>query len=244
MQKFDFGYQQVSAAEKSQRVRNLFQSVAPGYDLMNDLMSLGVHRYWRQVFINQLNPRPSQLLLDVAGGSGDIAQRFLRHGGGRAILCDVSENMLNHGRDKAFNRAIFAKLDYVCGEAENLPIADNCVDNYSIAFGFRNVTERDKALTEAHRVLKRGGRFLCLEFCPQVSPLLEPAYRTYSSTIIPLLGELILGDAESYRYLAESIRKFLTPPQLLCMLESAGFDNCRYDLLSGGLVAIHSGWKI
>ena len=240
----DFGFREVPADEKAGLVRGVFDSVASRYDLMNDLMSLGVHRLWKSEFIDWLRPAPRMHLLDVAGGTGDIAFRFLARGGGRVTVCDLTEDMVTVGRDRAIDRGIVSGIDWTVGDAEALPVADSSVDAYSIAFGLRNVTRIDKALEEARRVLRPGGRFLCLEFSHLAWPWLEPLYDRYSFSVLPALGQWVAGDRESYQYLAESIRRFPPQAELAERIEAAGLEQVRWRDLSGGIAAIHSAWRI
>jgi demethylmenaquinone methyltransferase/2-methoxy-6-polyprenyl-1,4-benzoquinol methylase len=225
-------------------VRGVFDSVATRYDLMNDLMSLGIHRLWKAVFIDMLRPRHNMHLLDVAGGTGDIAFRFLERGGGQVTVCDLTEEMVAVGRNRAIDRGIVKGVDWIVGDAEALPIADASVDAYSIAFGLRNVTRIDRALEEARRVLKPGGRFLCLEFSRLAWPWLEPLYDRYSFSVLPALGQWVVGDRESYEYLAESIRRFPAQEELAERIAAAGLEQVTYRNLSGGIAAIHSAWRI
>ena len=240
----DFGFREVPADEKVRLVRGVFDSVANRYDLMNDLMSLGIHRLWKSAFIDMLRPRRDMHLLDVAGGTGDIAFRFLERGGGRVTVCDLTEEMVTVGRNRAIDRGIVKDINWIVGDAEALPIADASVDAYSIAFGLRNVTRIDWALEEARRVLKPGGRFLCLEFSRLAWPWLEPLYDRYSFSVLPALGQWIVGDRESYEYLAESIRRFPSQEELAERITAAGLAQVAYRNLSGGIAAIHSGWRI
>ena len=242
----DFGYRRVRSDEKAELVRQVFDSVAPRYDLMNDLMSGGIHRLWKAELIDWLAPRPGQLLLDIAGGTGDIAERFVdRAGGGAgAIVCDVNLTMLSAGRDRAIDRGRLEGIQWLCGDAERLPIAAASVDHCAIAFGLRNVTDIAAALAEARRVLKPGGRFLCLEFSRVASPLLGRVYDLYSFTVLPVLGQLVAGDRDAYQYLVESIRRFPAQAKLKAMMESAGFGQVCFRNLSGGIAAIHSGWRL
>ncbi|MAO91875.1 MULTISPECIES: bifunctional demethylmenaquinone methyltransferase/2-methoxy-6-polyprenyl-1,4-benzoquinol methylase UbiE [unclassified Hwanghaeella] len=239
-----FGYRTVNPEEKPGLVQGVFSSVAGRYDLMNDLMSGGVHRLWKASLIDQLRPRTGQHLLDVAGGTGDIAFRFLEAGGSRVTVCDLTENMVRVGRDRAIDKALLTSLDWTVGDAQRLPIAESSVDAYTIAFGLRNVTDIDSALSEAYRVLRPGGRFLCLEFSQVALPVLDKVYDTYSFKVLPALGKWVAKDEESYRYLAESIRRF--PPQdALCdKMRNVGFQTVTYRNLSGGIAAIHQGWRI
>ena len=235
--------------EKTARVRDVFDSVASRYDLMNDLMSGGVHRLWKSVFVDHLNPRPGMQIVDVAGGTGDIARRILARCNGEAsvTVCDINANMLTAGRDRSTDQGRLAGKgapNLVCGNAEYLPFADASLDAYTIAFGLRNVTHIDKALAEARRVLKPGGHFLCLEFSRVVVPLLAQIYDRYSFTVLPQLGALIARDRDAYVYLAESIRKFPPQDELATMLENADFGQVGYRNLSGGIAAIHSAWRL
>ncbi len=240
----DFGFRTVPAAEKKPMVRAVFDSVAPRYDLMNDLMSLGVHRAWKRAFVAGLDPRPQRALLDLAGGTGDISFGWLERGGGPALLSDINASMLGVGRDRAAARGHVAGLALLVADAERLPLPDRCVDAVSIAFGLRNCTDKDAVLREARRVLRPGGRFHCLEFSRVEVAALRPLYDAWSFRVMPQLGRAVARDADSYRYLAESIRTF--PPQeaLAAMLRHAGFARVRVQNLSGGIAAIHTGWRL
>jgi demethylmenaquinone methyltransferase/2-methoxy-6-polyprenyl-1,4-benzoquinol methylase len=242
----DFGYRRVNAAEKPLLVRQLFDGVAGRYDLMNDLMSGGIHRWWKAELIQRLNPRPGQVLLDVAGGTGDIAERFLHRAGAsaRAIVCDLTPAMLEQGRDRAIDRGRLAGIDWVCGDAERLPVASASVDAYTIAFGLRNVTHIAAALAEARRVLKPGGRFLCLEFGRVEVPLLRQAYELYSFTMLPRLGAVVAGDREAYQYLVESIRRFPPQRELVRLIGEVGLEQVSLRNLSGGIAALYSAWRL
>ncbi len=242
----DFGFRRVKPADHTRLVKGVFDRVASRYDLMNDLMSGGVHRLWKSRLISSLNPRPGQLLLDVAGGTGDIARRFLARAGSGAgvVLCDINESMLRQGRDRAFDRGDGEGIDWVCGAAEALPVADGGADAYTIAFGLRNVTDIPRALAEARRVLKPGGRFLCLEFSQVETPLLKRAYDLYSFQVLPRLGAAVAGDREAYQYLVESIRRFPSRRKLLSLMEQAGLEKTSVRPLSGGIAALHSGWRL
>ena len=236
-------------AEKTARVGAVFDSVARRYDLMNDLMSGGVHRLWKSALIDRLNPQAGMKIVDVAGGTGDIARRILARCNGEAsvTICDINASMLIAGRDRSIDQGKLASGDspnLVCGNAEQLPFADAALDAYTIAFGLRNVTHIDEALAEARRVLKPGGHFLCLEFSRVVLPMLAPLYDRYSFTVLPRLGALVAGDRDAYTYLAESIRKFPPQDELAEMLRGVGFDQVGYRNLSGGIAAIHSAWRI
>jgi demethylmenaquinone methyltransferase/2-methoxy-6-polyprenyl-1,4-benzoquinol methylase len=245
----DFGFRQVPEKEKAPLVRAIFDSVAGRYDLMNDLMSGGVHRWWKAEMVAQLKPRPGQRLLDVAGGTGDIALRALpRLEGGTAeggvVVCDVSEAMLAIGRARALDQGILRGIEWLCADAERLPVADRSVDLYTIGFGLRNVTRIDAALAEARRVLKPGGRFLCLEFTPEIIPPLQPLYDLYSFRIVPLLGQVVAGDRDAYAYLVESIRRFPRQSELAEMIARAGLDKVKFRNLTGGVAALHSAWRL
>lgn len=239
-----FGEKPVTPEEKTGLVRGVFDSVASKYDIMNDLMSGGVHRLWKDRFVREVRPRAGKTYLDVAGGTGDIAFRIHRKVGGHAriILCDLNEHMLSVGRDRAIDRG-WSDLEWVTGNAESIPLPDNSVDTYTIAFGLRNVTRIDTALSEAFRVLKPGGNFFCLEFSRVNNPLLAKAYDLYSFNAIPRIGQMVANDRDSYEYLVESIRKF--PPQhdLKKRMENAGFSRVAFCNLSGGIAAIHRGFK-
>jgi len=244
-----FGFSEVPVAEKTARVRDVFDSVASRYDLMNDLMSAGVHRLWKSVFVDHLNPRPGMEIVDVAGGTGDIARRILArcHGEASVTICDINANMLTAGRDRSIDQGRLAGAGaphLVCGNAEQLPFADATLDAYTIAFGLRNVTHIDTALAEARRVLKPGGHFLCLEFSRVVAPLLAQIYDRYSFTVLPQIGALVARDRDAYVYLAESIRKFPPQDELAAMLGDVDFGQVSYRNLSGGIAAIHSAWRI
>lgn len=240
-----FGYREVPRAEKEPLVRQVFDNVAGRYDLMNDLMSMGVHRLWKAALVDMVAPREGQALLDVAGGTGDVAFRLQdRAPKAQISVCDINEKMLSVGRDRAIDAGRVAGLDWVVGNAEKLPFADRSFDAYTIAFGLRNVTDIDAALREARRVLKPGGRFFCLEFSQVVLPTLAKIYDRYSFTMLPLLGRLVAGDRDSYQYLAESIRKFPPQEELVAWLEACGLEQARYRNMTGGVVAIHSGWRL
>jgi demethylmenaquinone methyltransferase/2-methoxy-6-polyprenyl-1,4-benzoquinol methylase len=243
-----FGYRDVPEAEKEGLVREVFSSVARRYDLMNDLMSGGVHRLWKDAFVEWLDPRPGRSYLDVAGGTGDIAFRvadMARARGGEAAVtvCDINADMLREGVRRAQAKGEHA-IEWICGDAEKLPFPDASFDAYTIAFGVRNVTHVDAALREARRVLKPGGRFLCLEFSRVEAPGLDALYDAYSMNVLPRLGQMVAGDAEAYRYLAESIRRF--PPQnaFAKMIEKAGLSRVKVRNLTGGIAAMHSAWRI
>jgi len=252
-EKTHFGFKSVDAGDKAGLVRAVFDGVADQYDLMNDLMSGGIHRLWKSDMIDWLNPRPGSHLLDVAGGTGDIALRFLDRLAKRSkepglpahvSVCDINEAMINVGRDRALDRGIINDIDWICGNAEALPVESASVDAYTIAFGIRNVTDIEAALAEARRVLKPGGRFLCLEFSHVVLPGLKAAYDAYSFQILPALGERVAGNREAYQYLAESIRKFPDQETFASMIGAAGLDQVKVRNLSGGIAAMHSAWRI
>jgi len=241
-----FGFKDVPAAEKAGMVRQVFESVAPRYDLMNDLMSGGVHRLWKNALVDVVNPRPGEKFLDVAGGTGDIAFRLLARQGERpdVTVCDINPAMLEVGRDRAVDRGLLSGLTWTTGDAESLPFPDRSFDGYTIAFGLRNVTDIGKALGEAHRVLKPGGRFYCLEFSKMTSAPLGRLYDAYSERALPFFGKLVAKDAESYRYLHESIRRFPPQRELARRLRKAGFANVAWRDMTLGVVALHSAWRI
>ena len=241
-----FGFRRVGTQEKPALVRGVFERVAGRYDLMNDLMSGGIHRLWKTAMIDWLAPRPGQLLLDVAGGTGDIAQRFLKRAGAGAhvVVCDLTPAMLTVGRDRAIDRGVIAGIDWLAGDAQALPLGDRSVDAYTIAFGLRNVTDIDRALAEARRVLKPGGRFLCLEFSQVVLPLLKELYDLYSFRLLPWMGQIVAGDRDAYVYLVESIRRFPGQEALAGRMSAAGLGQARYRNLSGGIAALHSAWRL
>ena len=240
-----FGFETVPEAEKAKKVQGVFTSIASKYDVMNDVMSLGVHRIWKEAMMDWLAPRPSQKLLDVAGGTGDISFKFLkRAGSGHATVLDITENMLIEGRKRAEANQVLDSLNWVVGDAMALPFADNSFDVYTISFGIRNVTRPQEALNEAFRVLRPGGRLMVLEFSQIPVPLAQKAYDFYSFNVIPRMGKLIANDRDSYQYLIESIRKFPNQETFLSMVRQAGFENANYRNLSLGIAALHSGWKI
>jgi len=243
--KTHFGFQTVDEKAKEGLVRGVFDSVADRYDVMNDVMSVGLHRVWKDSLIDSLNPRPGMHLLDVAGGTGDISFRFLEaSAGGKATVCDINAEMLGVGRRRALEQDLEDRADFICGNAESLPLEDRSVDAYTIAFGIRNVTHIENALAEARRVLKPGGRFLCLEFSPAVIPALKPLYESYSFNVIPKMGGLITNDEESYQYLIESIRKFPSPDTFEAMMKTAGLKRTQYRSMSAGVVYLHTGWRL
>ncbi len=239
-----FGYTEVATEEKASLVRDVFDSVSSKYDLMNDLMSMGVHRLWKNTLLDMLRPKPAMSLVDVGGGTGDIAFRFLDRGGNDVKVVDINTEMLTHGRRRAINQGRLNGLNWINGNAEQLPIETASADAYTTAFCIRNVTHIDRALAEAARVLKPGGRFLCLEFSHVVLPALEKVYDTYSFSILPWLGEVVADDRDSYQYLAESIRQFPGQDQFGQMINDAGLAQVTHRNLSGGIAAIHSAWRI
>ncbi len=240
-----FGARTVTATEKTTLVRGVFDSVADNYDLMNDLMSGGIHRIWKDKFVRMIRPRSSYAYLDVAGGTGDIAFRIRNktHGKAPITVFDLNQNMLEVGRDRAINRGYVQNMEWITGNAETLPFEDESFDVYTIAFGLRNVTRIDTALAEAHRVLKPGGRFFCLEFSRVKNPMLSKAYDIFSTNVIPRLGKAFANDEESYQYLIESIRKFPAQEELVERLSNAGFKSPTFTNLSAGIAAIHVGHK-
>jgi demethylmenaquinone methyltransferase/2-methoxy-6-polyprenyl-1,4-benzoquinol methylase len=244
-----FGFRDVPLGEKQTLVNEVFHSVASRYDLMNDLMSAGLHRVWKDIMINTLNPPKGGTrfaLLDVAGGTGDIAFRAAKAAGAnfRATVCDINPDMLAVGRERAVARHLDDRVSFVEGNAEALAFADRAFDGYTIAFGIRNVPRIDLALSEAFRVLRPGSRFLCLEFSTVDVPGLDRLYELFSFRVIPPLGRAVTGDAESYQYLVESIRKFPRPNAFAEMIRAAGFARVNWQTLSGGIVALHSGWRL
>ncbi len=243
-----FGSRKVPLAEKQALVDSVFRSVAHRYDLMNDLMSFGLHRAWKDALVVAANPPKNRdfALLDIAGGTGDVATRVIAAGGERtkATVCDISADMLAVGRERAAARGLGDVLTFIEGNAEALPFADRSFDAATIAFGIRNVPRIETALAEAFRVLKIGGRFLCLEFSAADVPGLDRLYELYSFNLIPALGRAVVGDAESYRYLVESIRRFPRPEDFAAMLRAAGFARVSFQPMTGGIVALHSGWRL
>ena len=240
-----FGFETVSESEKAGRVQGVFGSVASRYDIMNDVMSGGIHRLWKDAMMDWLAPRSGQKLLDVAGGTGDIAYRFLKRAGqGHATVLDLTEEMLVEGRKRAEASQMIDQLDWSVGDAMALPFPDNGFDVYTISFGIRNVTRPQDALNEAFRVLRPGGRLMVLEFSQIPNPAMQWAYDKYSFNLIPLMGQLIANDRDSYQYLVESIRKFPDQDMFLNMVRSAGFENAKYRNLTAGVACLHSGWKI
>ena len=244
--KVDFGYEQVAWGDKAERVHSVFASVARKYDVMNDLMSFGVHRLWKQFTLSLTGLRPGQRALDVAGGTGDLAAGMLRQVGksGSVVLSDVNPAMLEIGRDRLLDQGFAGNVECLIADAENLPFEDNSFDCVTIGFGLRNVTDKAAALKSMHRVLKSGGQLLVLEFSSPTAPGLKPIYDAYSFKVLPLLGRFVARDEASYRYLAESIRMHPNQEALLEMLRAAGFAQVRYHNLTGGIVALHRGYKI
>ncbi len=240
-----FGFETVPEGEKAGRVQGVFTNVASKYDIMNDVMSVGIHRVWKDAMMDWLAPRAGQRLLDVAGGTGDISFKFLgRAGSGHATVLDITESMLVEGRQRAEANDMATQLDWAVGDAMALPFKDNTFDVYTISFGIRNVTRPQEALNEAYRVLKPGGRLMVLEFSQLPNPMMQKAYDLYSFNVIPRMGKLIANDADSYQYLVESIRQFPNQETFLSMVKAAGFENASYRNLSLGIAALHSGWKI
>lgn len=241
----DFGYEQVAVEEKAGRVADVFHSVAARYDVMNDLMSGGIHRLWKRFTIELAGVRAGQKVLDIAGGTGDLSYAFARRVGddGLVVLADINESMLNVGRDRLTDRGVAGNLQYAQADAQYLPFPDNTFDCITIAFGLRNVTDKDLALASMLRVLKPGGRLLVLEFSKPNNPLLEKAYDAYSFKLLPFMGKVVANDADSYRYLAESIRMHPDQETLKAMMENAGFVNTEYHNMTGGVVALHKGIK-
>ena len=241
-----FGYENVAPEEKTRRVGEVFSSVAKKYDIMNDAMSFGMHRGWKDRFVKRVKPQPGEAILDMAGGTGDIAFRMADRGAD-VTVADINQEMLDVGAERAMERAEAegaGSLVFTQQNAEEVDFASNAFDAYTIVFGIRNVTFKDKALAEAHRVLRPGGRFYCMEFSTTEWTGFREVYDLYSHHIMPRMGQVIAGDTESYRYLAESIRKFPRPPEFESMIKQAGFVNTKAEIILGGAVAIHSGWKV
>ena len=237
----DFGNKKVKKTEKQTLVNNVFNSVADKYDLMNDLTSLGIHRLWKDSLINWLAPQPYQKLADIAGGTGDISMKFLLAGGCSAHIIDINKEMITKGKFKNSNNN---NLSWTIASAENLPMADNSYERASMGFGLRNITNRVLALKEVYRILKPGGRFICLEFSHVENSLLKKIYDIWSFEFMPRIGQKITGDKEAYNYLVESIRQFPSQPELAQMFSEAGFSRVKYRNLSNGIVTLHSGWKL
>lgn len=240
-----FGFQTVPEADKAGMVHGVFTRVASRYDVMNDAMSLGIHRLWKDAMMDWLAPRPGQKLLDVAGGTGDISFRFLKRApGAHATVLDMTESMLVEGRQRADAASMSDRLDWIVGDAMALPFADNTFDVYTISFGIRNVTRIEDALREAYRVLRPGGRLMVLEFSQMTDAGLQWLYDRYSFNLIPVMGQVIANDRDSYQYLVESIRKFPNQESFAGMIRRAGFGQVKYRNLSLGIAALHSGWKL
>ncbi|MBP7190530.1 MAG: bifunctional demethylmenaquinone methyltransferase/2-methoxy-6-polyprenyl-1,4-benzoquinol methylase UbiE [Rickettsiaceae bacterium] len=244
MLKTFFGFQEVDASEKSKLVANVFSSVANKYDIMNDVMSLGIHRLWKRRFCS-LIPAHANSIIDVAAGTADIAVGALKANDKRRVtICDINFDMLSAGREKAINSGVIRGLEYTVCDAENLPFEDNSFDCYTIAFGIRNVTNINNALKESYRVLKKGGKFMCLEFSKVESEILRKFYDFYSFNMIPKFGKIIANDEGAYKYLAESIKQFPDQEQFVGMIKEVGYKNTNYENLTGGVVAIHTAYKI
>lgn len=240
-----FGFQTVNEEAKADMVHGVFSRVASKYDIMNDLMSMGIHRIWKNAMMDWLAPRPEQKLLDVAGGTGDIAFRFLKRAkGSTATVCDMTESMLIEGQKRADAENMAARLNWVVGDAMDLPFESNTFDVYTISFGIRNVTRIPDALAEAYRVLKPGGRLMVLEFSQIPNDLMQAVYDAYSFNVIPVMGQVVANDRDSYQYLVESIRKFPNQELFASMIREAGFSQVKYRNLSMGIAALHSGWKV
>lgn len=240
-----FGFQTVAEDDKAGLVHGVFSRVASRYDVMNDVMSVGIHRVWKNAMMDWLAPRDGQQLLDVAGGTGDIAFRFLKRAPrARVTVCDMTESMLVEGRKRAEAETLADRLGWVTGDAMALPFKDNSFDRYTISFGIRNVTRIPDALAEAYRVLRPGGRLMVLEFSQLPVPAMQWAYDRYSFNVIPVMGQLIANDRDSYQYLVELIRKFPDQDTFAAMIRDAGFDRVQYRNLSLGIAALHSGWKL
>jgi demethylmenaquinone methyltransferase / 2-methoxy-6-polyprenyl-1,4-benzoquinol methylase len=242
----DFGYEKVAPREKTRRVAEVFSSVASEYDLMNDVMSFGIHRYWKRQAVHLCAIRKNYHVLDLAGGTGDIARLIHKQLGneGRVTLCDINAEMLKEGRDRFIDKGIIKGVDYVQANAERLPFADNSFDCMTIAFGLRNVTDKDRALRSMYSKLKYGSQLVILEFSKIVIPFLDKLYDEYSFKLIPMFGKAVANDEKSYQYLVESIRMHPDQESLASMMRNAGFENVEYHNLSGGIVAIHRGYKI
>ena len=240
----DFGYQNVALSQKQELVNSVFDSVASSYDIMNDLMSIGIHRLWKEALLDWMAPRPNQILADLAGGTGDVSLKFLERGGQFAHVIDINEQMLAAGRKRKVMNKFQERLNWLAGDAQDIPLADNSVDRVIIAFGLRNVPDRMKALNQIVRILKPGGRFCCLEFSHVKNPILSSVYDGWSFNILPKLGQLVAGEAQPYQYLVESIRRFPSEAELCSMMADTGMAQIKVRSLSGGIAAIHSGWKL
>lgn len=244
-QETHFGFETVNKEDKQEKVAEVFHSVAGKYDVMNDLMSFGVHRIWKRYTIERTAVRKGQKILDIAGGTGDLTAKFSKLVGesGKVVLADINDSMLKVGRSKLVDKGIVGNVDYVQANAEELPFPDNYFDRVTIAFGLRNVTEKDKALKSMYRILKPGGKLLVLEFSKPILPALSKIYDTYSFTLLPFMGKVVANDSESYKYLAESIRMHPDQETLKKLMQTAGFDDVDYTNLTGGVVALHIGKK-
>ena len=240
----DFGYQNVALSQKQELVNSVFDSVASSYDIMNDLMSIGIHRLWKEALLDWMAPRPNQILADLAGGTGDVSLKFLERGGQFAHVIDINEQMLAAGRKRKVMNKFQERLNWLAGDAQDIPLADNSVDRVIIAFGLRNVPDRMKALNQIVRILKPGGRFCCLEFSHVKNPILSSVYDGWSFNILPKIGQLVAGEAQPYQYLVESIRRFPSEAELCSMMADTGMAQIKVRNLSGGIAAIHSGWKL
>jgi demethylmenaquinone methyltransferase/2-methoxy-6-polyprenyl-1,4-benzoquinol methylase len=240
----NFGFKKVGILEKPKLVRDVFDSVAPNYDLMNDLMSLGIHRIWKHALIKKVKLGSTTRVLDVGGGTGDIAFKLFDKKFKNIVITDVNNEMLEVGRNRAFDRGIIKAFSWVGGDAEILPFENSSFDVYTTAFCMRNVTDLNQALREANRILKPGGQFLCLEFSHMILPSLAKIYDAYSLNLLPIMGQIFANDKASYQYLAESIRRFPRQEEFLTLIKDAGLENISYQNLSGGIVAIHSAWKL
>ena len=239
--KVDFGYKIVRKGDKQNLVNNVFNSVANKYDLMNDITSIGIHREWKNNLIDWLAPQNNQKLADIAGGTGDIARKFLNNGGHSAYVIDINEEMMKSGKA---NKQSSNKIKWMAASAEEIPVDDNTFERASMGFGLRNITNRDKALKEVYRILKPGGRFICLEFSHVENEFIKKIYNFWSFKCMPYIGESVTGDRSAYTYLVESIRQFPTQPELSGMFSDAGFSRVKYRNLSNGIVSLHSGWKL
>ena len=237
----DFGYKIVKKKDKQNLVNSVFNSVADKYDLMNDITSLGIHREWKNNLINWMAPQKNQKLADIAGGTGDIARKFLNNGGHSAYIIDINEEMIKSGK---VNKKSLKNIKWLVASAEDIPIDDNTFERATMGFGLRNITNRAQALKEVYRILKPGGRFICLEFSHVENDLIEEIYNFWSFKCMPYIGEKVAGDRSAYTYLVESIRQFPTQPELSEMLSEAGFSRVKYRNLSNGIVSLHSGWKL